>query len=45
MVNEDDTNLCFMDRSLFMTNLTELERMNLIKEPHAYVEYPKDEDM
>lgn len=45
VVDEDNTSLCFMDRSIFMTNLTELEREKLVKEPDAYVEYAKDEEM
>ena len=45
VVNEENTNLCFMDRALFMTNLNEIEVGKLIKDANAYVEYPRDEDM
>ena len=45
MVDEDDTCLCFLDRAIFMTNMTETEIGRLVKDKDAYVEYPRDEDM
>ena len=45
VVNEDSTSLCFMDKSTFMTNLTEAELNKLVSDEQAYVDYPRDEDM
>ena len=45
IVNEDDTYLCYIDRAIFMTNLSEKEIDMLVQDKKAYVEYPLDEEM
>ena len=44
-MNEDNTNLCFVDRSIFTTSVSELEIEKLMNDEIAYVDYPRDEDM